>query len=389
MDSVELLYIHPQAFPNDLRIPLGVTGIMNNLICSKKGIYSDELTDLAIQSTRIIAMDLHWIFHLRAVEKIARRCKRVNQSIVIIVGGYTATIFAKIIIKKFAIDYIITGDAEKPFSQLVQCILSGGDVREVPNLIARNWQSTDYYTLSEKEFNSLDIITADWFQTYKLRTNVITTGIPYTFIPIARGCFNNCSWCYGNPKLQNLLCKRSLVVRKAEIVSNDFQRLAKDKSTKCVGIISDFFELEKLGFVDSGFTNNIFLQNYDLNVYFEFFNLPSISDIELFANSFKQSTIAISFFSNHGQSLELCNIQAIESLAKKCENLTGVTLLLYGNTDDYAIKYYTQRLQEKYSRLLIADDSNWKTIAPYPVDDVKQLQNQFDFFYSIYYWEKP
>lgn len=134
---IDLLYIHPGGGWVYENIPMGVPGLMNSVLCSKLGVYDEEVTDELISRAGIIAIDLQWYLSLPAFLKLARRIKMINPRCKIVCGGCTATVFAKTLAK--FVDFVIVGDAEKPFPFLVDSLLENGNWKRVPNVVTRDF----------------------------------------------------------------------------------------------------------------------------------------------------------------------------------------------------------------------------------------------------------
>jgi hypothetical protein len=383
MPTTDVLYIHPVSFADDKRIPMGVVGLMNSLTCSKRGLYADQVTDNDLCSARIVALDLHWMFHLRPVEELARRCKAVSPSPAVIVGGYTAGIFSSEIIKIFPVDFIILGDAEGPFRNLVESILGGRSWDVVPNLVTKTRATPHSYSLTAQDFSAADNLSVDWFPAYKKLLSEAIAGIPFVFIPVARGCHHDCSWCYGSRKLQHNLCKRPMVIRDAGSVRNDLVRCSENKEIREVSVIADVFELERLKMLDESYIDTVFSQRYDVGLYMEFYNLPPIERLERLDACFTRTTIAVSFFRDHGQSAEWSDLCALEALALWVSKRHSLRLLIYGDTKDPVVQATGRKLTAMYKNILLGDDSSWRIKVPYPEPDPEKNRKQFEYFYGL------
>jgi hypothetical protein len=332
-------------------------------------------------------MDLHWMFHLRAVESLAARCKKVNPACPVIIGGYTATIFAEVIKTKFAVDFIIRGDAEIPFKKLVEHLLAGQAYDGVPNVTGAEKASPQTFSLTADVFSNGDALSAGWFPDYEAIIREGCSGIPFIFIPVARGCHHTCDWCYGSAGLQQALCRRQMVVRSADAVKKDLDICSNDAAIRDVSIIADFFELEMAGKVDSGYVETILSGHYDLDLYFECYNLPSIERLRRLAGCFNRSTIAVSFLRDHGQSRELNDYSSLLSIAQWAGEQNSVRLLVYGDMNNYCFRTQAQKLHDRYGNVFPADDSSWRIVVPYPSTDRAALANQFGLFYDIQKWD--
>jgi hypothetical protein len=387
MLTTDVLYIHPVSFSEDIRLPMGVIGLMNSLNCSKRGVYGDQVTDNDLAHARIVAMDLHWMFHLRPVEKLAERCKAVNPSCMVIIGGYTAAIFADILIERFAVDFIVLGDAEGTFRPLVERILAKRPWDTLPNLVAKTGRTEQRYSLTAQDFNAVNNLSIDWFPQYKKLITEKKAGIPFVFIPVARGCCHDCAWCYGSRKLQLDLCKRPLVVRDAAAVKNDLVSCSGNADVREVSIIADFFELERLKLVGPHYRDVILSQRYDVDMYLECYNLPSIGQLERLEECFTRITVAVSFLRDHGQSARWNDPRAVDALARWSGGRKNFRLLVYGDTNNAVMREKALTLGALYNNVLFGDDTSWRIAVPYPSADRSALAGQFAFFHGIEKWE--
>jgi hypothetical protein len=281
------------------------------------------------------------------------------------------------------VDFIILGDAEGSLKQLVDSILGGRPWNAVPNLIAKTRSTPQSYSLTARDFSVADILSADWFPAYKRVIGEAITGIPYVFIPLARGCHHDCSWCYGSRNLQNALCKRPMVIRDAGAVKNDLVRCSENKGIREVSVIADVFELERLKMIDESYIDTVFSQRYDVGLYMEFYNLPPIERLERLDACFTRTTIAVSFFRDHGQSAELNDPRALDALARWASNRHSLRLLIYGDTKDPVVQANGQKLAAMHKNVLLGDDSSWRIKVPYPEPDPEKNRKQFEYFYSL------
>ena len=70
---------------------------------------------------RVILIDLHWYEHSYGAISMARFCKEALPDAWVVLGGLTASAFAREILERFdAVDFVIRGDAEQPLLALVQ-----------------------------------------------------------------------------------------------------------------------------------------------------------------------------------------------------------------------------------------------------------------------------
>ena len=109
-----------------------------------------------ISQAKVIFIDVHWFFSLKGAKELVTRCKRWNPSVLIIAGGITATEFPEQLIETIGVDYVLRGDGEIPLPMLVNALMTGGSLANVPNLIGKevnNLFRVKPYKLTKSDFN--------------------------------------------------------------------------------------------------------------------------------------------------------------------------------------------------------------------------------------------
>ena len=95
------------------------------------------------RQARVVLIDLHWYEHSYGALSAAEVCKEVLPEAWVVLGGLTASGFAREILEGFpVVDFVIRGDAEVPLVQLVARCLEAEpgqlpEVADVPNLTYR------------------------------------------------------------------------------------------------------------------------------------------------------------------------------------------------------------------------------------------------------------
>ena len=97
---------------------------------------------------------------MKGAIQVAAWAKRVNPDISIIAGGMSASVFFPFLLRDSKIDYIIRGDGDIPLLLLVEALLEGKDISEIPNVagrdfVSKNWQATRQETLDSGDYRSL------------------------------------------------------------------------------------------------------------------------------------------------------------------------------------------------------------------------------------------
>ena len=166
-----------------------------------KGIYAD-----------VYAIDLHWAIHCQGALRVAKMIKKLHPSSVVVLGGFTSTIYWKEILEKHHyIDYVLLGDSgEEPLKQLLEALdREKTNIDGIPNVAYRSAVGTPKTTGIRHVPNLLDSYTIDYRLVLKhvinSRINPLYT-VPFALFlkePIAgiipyKGCNRNCATCGGS-----------------------------------------------------------------------------------------------------------------------------------------------------------------------------------------------
>ncbi|HOT93084.1 MAG TPA: SEC-C metal-binding domain-containing protein [Anaerolineae bacterium] len=332
----EVLYIHPAKQDVDFYaemqaqretqmgrpyglIPLGVPALVNSLRAAGievRGVNFplerelDRAFDLRHwlrQQTRarVILIDLHWYEHSYGALSVAKVCKEVLPHAWIILGGLTASGFAREILERFpTVDFVVRGDAEQPLLTLVRRCLAATEAAvplfaDVPNLSYRrdgavvenpigycattaDLDRLDYVDLSFME-HYVEYFVHEYLVTDLARARAALKTNPYLgrWIATARGCKYECSYCGGCKSAhQTLAARDGLVPRSPEAVVNELERLA----TSGVIQASLSYDIAELG--DEYWRTMFSLmrqRQIKIGLYNECFQLPSPNFVKRFA----------------------------------------------------------------------------------------------------------
>ncbi len=275
------------------------------------------------QQARLVMIDLHWYEHCYGAIHTAKVCKEELPHALTLLGGLTASAYAKEILRDFPfVDLIIRGDAEKPLLELVQRLLGDAgtsrdpagllgnlDLRTIPNLsyrlggeIIENERS---YCATEADLDRLNFVDMGFLEHYEryYRHQYTIPGPPQDFDPetisghflsISRGCDRDCSYCGGSRSAHKVLAGRDgIVARSPAKVAEDLKRLAE------MGIkqVSFTFDVVMLG---EAYWRELFAQmdqqRVRIGLVNEFYQLPPDTFIVEFAKRvvMKHSCVALS-----------------------------------------------------------------------------------------------
>lgn len=198
-NSARLLYVHPAGHLNDLVVPAGALSCMNAVSVDKLGRYAFEVSEDELRDAAVIAIDLHWALGLSGFEPLLADLRRVNPSVPVIVGGISASHWARELLARYAIDYVVCGDSETSFAALVLALLEGKRPHGLANVFGRGLPEPVRTRMSAAEFDVTDPLTADWFPTFARCSDWDAAAFPAgRTIPVARGCPLRCPECYGS-----------------------------------------------------------------------------------------------------------------------------------------------------------------------------------------------
>lgn len=384
--KIDVLYIHPARSQNDYNIPMGLLGLMNSIDCIKAGKMFFEVTEDIISKAKIIVMDCHWYCSLSEVGILAKKFKKINPDIVIIVGGYTATIFAETVVDNFKIDYVIKGDAEVPFPMLIKALLSGRNVKNIPNIVSRTLIAPQSYKLSKEDYSNSDCINIDWFPELRMRMKVIHKEFPfswneylgiYPFIPVFKGCLYDCKFCYAGKALNFALCKRGIVSRTPESIINDLTACSRHKDIKQVYMIADFINILGISFAEK-----IFSDKYDLNLHYSFdiSNTPVVSILEKMLSSFNRCRLSFIFseyFHKNSAVKRYKYLAETFDYLKRYKDRISLKLFVTKSKGSRIFEKLSRKLTEVYKGLELLDNSQWFSDIPYPTSNYKQNAEEY------------
>lgn len=218
------------------------TKVANRAMYRSSGAFLDMVIEFRPD---LVGLSLHWHHQLHSVLTFAREWKRVRPRTPVVVGGYTASYFARQIVEKYnEIDFVVSGDGEEPLGQLATAIEYSSPYDTVPNLTFRKngVPRKNRHTWSA-DGTTLDGLIDDSFETLvdgqngyvdHIKTNMrereqaLAEKQPRVFyLPIGRGCVYNCVFCAGSTKNHERLYGRcGYVNRSPEAVAETIVRVS-------------------------------------------------------------------------------------------------------------------------------------------------------------------
>lgn len=287
--EADVIYLHPPKHGVKLRVspdappispyalmPVGIPGMMNllrrhGLRVLGLNVFLETLLDLNFDlktwlkkqaPPRLFAIDLHWYEHCFGALDVASLCKQVHPKVPIVLGGLTASYFAREILASFPqVDFIIRGDGEQPLLRLALALCGRAKVNwaEIPNLTYRVdehiLETPCSYSATAEELDQLDAVDMDWLlhapeymatefngpklirptqaapdsgAAFKTLGSSQKLNLRGHWLTIGRGCCFNCSFCGGGRDAHAILAgRKGIIARSPASVANDIQRLHK------------------------------------------------------------------------------------------------------------------------------------------------------------------
>ncbi len=286
MPAPDIIFIALPAGDMPFVFPMGIIDLVHRLRRPVDGYYADDIPDEAIRKARIAVMPVHWFYSLKPAVDFSRRLRSVNPSIKIISGGFSAGAYPGELLRRSEIDFVIRGDAERPFVSLVNALLNGGDFEDAPNLTWRDGETPLTYQVDEKtlaESNNRDVSWFPSFERVALATqNLRDVAFIFPWIVVARGCCFDCEQCFASRASQQYLAGRGMVCRPPEAVKDDLCYWSKRKDIRWCHFNSDFHATMK-----NAWTKEILDQRYDLDAYYECYRIPETDFVDDMINSFR------------------------------------------------------------------------------------------------------
>ncbi len=312
-----LAFIHasrdePAVYPNVSLLPVGTLALADHL--DRRGTAArvthleleraldpafDPVALLRRRGARVLLLDLHWHHQSAYVLELAARVRRELPGARIVVGGFTASLFAReILATRPEVDVVVRGDAELPLSRLVPRLLAGaapGAWADVPNIAYRGAsgvvENAVTFTAGARVLDGLRFTRFELLDHFELylgfRLNADFTDIaalragPRTFYyNCGRGCPVACSFCGGGREAQLRLCNR---IRPLFISPDSVMRDLRRLPALGVGTWYTCFDPAPRGPYYPKLFARMAAEGLSLDVVFECWALPSPSFLRAFA----------------------------------------------------------------------------------------------------------
>jgi hypothetical protein len=237
-----LLFIHPHNHLLDWAIPIGAVGAANLLPRPPVGRFAGEVSREDVERASVILIGVHWFFPIGVLDEMVAALRAINPAARIVVGGLTASFYRELFARRFAVDYVCSGDVEISFPTLVAHLLDGEVPPPLPNVWTKD-SGSDGRRLTLDEFAKLDWLRIDWFPSYRRRVEEqharyrpgeVWDGL-YPTIPVTRGCVRTCEFCFGG--YQRRVFGPKVLLRPGERLVRDLETIAADPALRFVTLM--------------------------------------------------------------------------------------------------------------------------------------------------------
>ncbi len=301
--SWSVLYIHPDTrMEMDALIPIGMVGLANSVPGQVLGRLWSEVSDEEIAAARVVALDLHWFWSMRSFVALTQRIRRVAPTTPIVTGGYTATAFGPRLIAKGLADYVVLGDAERAFPELVTRLLSGErDVRGLANVVTREESNPRVVSATAEDLERANLRDFGFMPALNDFVNHVQRVVPtwnyslsmFPYVPVLRGCgmresYDPCGRCLGNREKHYGFASRGPIVRPGWAVQRDLDEFEK-RGYGFVSVLSDV-----VGILGPRITRETFSKRRTQKIYYALWKLPKPDALGHFLDSFSGGHIEMS-----------------------------------------------------------------------------------------------
>ncbi len=185
------------------------------------------------------------VFQYEKTLELAKMAKNYNKNIIVVIGGYGPTVICEEILKSNDmdfIDFIIRGEGETAFNELVKAIKFKNDLKNVPGL--------SYCSNGSIIHNPPgDLIDLDTLKIPERNARIFkkgfhTFGYPVDVIETSRGCVMNCNFC----TIREMYGKKFRKYKIERII--DDIKDAKNHGAKAIFIVDDNITLDGKRYID-------------------------------------------------------------------------------------------------------------------------------------------
>jgi B12-binding domain/radical SAM domain protein len=169
---------------------------------------------------RAFGVDLHWLAHAQGALEVAQMVRQHHPQTPILFGGFSATYYHEELIRYPQVDYVVRGDStEEPLRQLLECLRTGQQPVEVPNLTWKDWAG--HVRVNPQSYLPADLshIQPGFSQMVRsvVRDRDLVSSAPFRrwldypimAVLTVRGCTQHCAVCGGCAEGHNVMSGRT------------------------------------------------------------------------------------------------------------------------------------------------------------------------------------
>ncbi|WML43489.1 B12-binding domain-containing radical SAM protein [Neobacillus sp. PS3-40] len=150
------------------------------------------VSDLFQQNPTVIGFSCY-IWNIEETIKVISYLKKVNPSLLIVLGGPEVTYDTSEWMQKIPeVDFIVSGDGEYTFKRLLSEIEANGDFKSIPGITFRN----EGQVVSNPQSNELDIKSIP--SPYRFEEDIPHLSKRITYFETSRGCPFTCLYCQSS-----------------------------------------------------------------------------------------------------------------------------------------------------------------------------------------------
>lgn len=224
----------------------------------------------------VVAVSCKWWDTLFGATELARFVKSLNPDVKLVVGGQTATSFARDIVEKTAFDAVIKGDGEQPLLDFAR-----GEFRS--NLVTSDVDLPVSYVQSSSQPQDLRLLEDLTEIADPLLLETVGHAAPYIWT--GKGCRCACLFCGGSALGQKkLFGRKGYLYRPIEHVAHDMKVMSKWSSN------SIMFDFDPIADPQKGdYYRELFaaLPPDHYHLFFYAWSLPDLDFIELLGKQFR------------------------------------------------------------------------------------------------------
>jgi anaerobic magnesium-protoporphyrin IX monomethyl ester cyclase len=348
---------------------------INLIDCQSEGLDWDSLEDrLSEIQPDIVAPSSLATANAYYSLRVCQIVKQLNPEIKTVLGGQHFTALADETLSKYPeVDFIIRGEGEKTFSELVGCIKLETGFEDILGLSYRGEQI--FHNIDRPLFCNLDVLPAPAYHLVEDHMNdyhfsLMAEEHPFAIVEGSRGCHHNCSYCS-----QWRFWKQRQRYKSPKLVVNEFYRLYTEFGSKFFWFTDDNFSLGKhtdeicQGLIEMGLNDEIqwFCQLRVDNIMAHPDNLENLRKagaIWALVGFDNPSSKILSSYRRRG--LEKDNSKQAVDLLRDNEIFSQGTFIIGHQTDT---RESIEVLRE-YADYLDPDIASFFTLTPFPGTDI-------------------